>query len=68
MSFFPWFSLWYCLFGFLFKSSQLSSQVFAKQGFASVQKFVRCEVEAISIFSEIVHVLFFAEFFDVHVL
>ena len=39
MSFFSWFSLWYCLFGFLFKSSQLSSLVFAKHGIASVSIF-----------------------------
>ena len=36
LSFYPWFSVWYCLFGFLLKTSQLSSQVFAKHGFASV--------------------------------
>ena len=34
MSFYPWFFVWYCLFGF-FKSSQ----VFAKHGFASVLQF-----------------------------
>ena len=33
----PWFSVWSCLFGFLFKGSQVSSQVFAKHGFARVQ-------------------------------
>ena len=32
LSFYPWFSVSYCLFGFHFKSSQ----VFAKHGFASV--------------------------------
>ena len=32
LSFCPWFSVWYCLFGFLFKSSQ----VFVKHDFASV--------------------------------
>ena len=33
MSFYPWYDIAYLVF---FKSSQLSSQVFAKHGFASV--------------------------------
>ena len=38
LSFFPWLSVWYCLFGFLLKSSQFSSQVFAKHGFICFDK------------------------------
>ena len=38
LSFYPWLSVWYVLFGFLLKSSQLFSQVFAKHSFASVLK------------------------------
>ena len=62
MSFFPWFSLWYCLFGFLFKSSQLSSQVFAKHCFASVSinenAFIFCTALRL-------HQIFFQSDFDV---
>ena len=39
MSFYTWFSIWFCLFGFL-QFSQPSVQVFAKHGFASVYNFI----------------------------